>query len=335
MRVKRKKKKFIEKYEKESYNRCRDYGREVKRVNLREQEYIYTIAKYRSITKAAKELNITQSALSLFVQNVEKKLGAPLFERYKKEVLPTYVGELYLESAKKILAEGEKFDLQLQAYFTKGKGRVRFGINSRRSPLIVPKLLIEMRKLYPNVEIIVKESDTLSLVSMLLSNELDCVYTYEKVQDKAIHSSLLLNDRVGLAINSKSPLLKYAVYDKERGGYCMDLKYLKDETFLLYENDETRVEFDRLTAEAGFNPRIQEYYNVETMLELVDKGYGVSYMNEAYIPDFLNKRRRESVKFILTGRKSDKVEVYLSYHERMKSQSYGRKFIEILTNSQG
>ena len=74
---------------------------------------------------------------------------------------------------------------------------------------------------------------------------------------------------------------------------------------------------------------------METMLELVDKGYGVSYMNEAYIPDFLNKRRRESVKFILTGRKSDKVEVYLSYHERMKSQSYGRKFIEIITNSQG
>ena len=255
-------------------------------MNLREQEYICTIAKYRSITKAAKELNITQSALSLFVQNVEKKLGAPLFERYKKEVLPTYVGELYLESAKNILAEGEKFDLQLQAYFTKGKGRVRFGINSRRSPLIVPELLIEMRKLYPNVEIIVKESDTLSLVSMLLSNELDCVYTYEKVQDKAIHSSLLLNDRVGLAINSKSPLLKYAVYDKERDGYCMDMKYLKDETFLLYENDETRVEFDRLAAEAGFKPKIQEYYNVEYTLHSCRTHHNLYLPAPAWFPHY-------------------------------------------------
>ena len=87
-------------------------------MNLREQEYICTIAKYRSITKAAKELNITQSALSLFVQNVEKRLGTPLFERYRKEVLPTYIGELYLESAQNILVEGEKFNLQLQEYFT-------------------------------------------------------------------------------------------------------------------------------------------------------------------------------------------------------------------------
>lgn len=302
-------------------------------MNLREQEYICTIAKYRSITKAAKELNITQSALSLFVQNVEKRLGTPLFERYRKEVLPTYIGELYLESAQNILVEGEKFNLQLQEYFTKDKGRVRFGINSRRSPLIVPGLLIKMRELYPNVDIIVKESDTLNLVSMLLNNELDCVYTYEKVKDKAIRSSLLLNDRVGLAINNKNPILKYAVYDDDRENYCIDMKYLKDETFLLYENDETRVEFDRLTAEAGFKPKIQEYYNVETMLELVDKGYGVSYMNEAYIPDFLNKRGRESLRFVLTGQKSDKIEVYFSYHKRMENQSYGRKFIEILTNS--
>ena len=78
-------------------------------MNLKEQQYIVTLAGCGSMTQAAKKLNITQPALSSYLAGVENSLGYPLFERTGKALRPTYLGELYLEKARKILALGEEF----------------------------------------------------------------------------------------------------------------------------------------------------------------------------------------------------------------------------------
>ncbi len=304
-------------------------------MNLKEQEYICAIAKKRSITKASKELHITQSALSLFVQNVEKQMGIQLFERYKKEMIPTYYGELYLEYAGRILREGREYDQKLKSMLENKDGRIRFGINSRRSPYIVPGMLTKMQAMYPNVDIFVKESDTLMLTSMLLGNELDCTYSYAEIHDRAVISELLLEERIGMAIGRKHPKMKYVFYDEERQEYRIDAQYLNHETFLLYENDETRNCFDRWAASEGIQPVIQEYYNVETMLALAEIGYGIPYLNEMYIKNYhKNWKGEKHLKFVLAERQKDEIEVYFSYHERLLENQYGKKFIDIIKHIQ-
>ena len=67
-------------------------------MNLKEQQYIVTLAGCGSMTQAAKKLNITQPALSSYLAGVENSLGYPLFERTGKALRPTYLGELYLEN---------------------------------------------------------------------------------------------------------------------------------------------------------------------------------------------------------------------------------------------
>lgn len=304
-------------------------------MNLKEQEYIYTIARNRSITKASKELHITQSALSLFVQNVEKQMGIQLFERYKKEMIPTYYGELYLLYADRILREGKEFNQKLQSVIDKKEGRIRFGINSRRSPYIVPGLLVKMKKLYPNVEVIVKESDTISLTSLLLNNELDCIYSYEKISNRNIISELLLGDRIGMAIGKSHPQRKNIFYDKSIKTYWIDSKCLDKETFLLYENDETRICFDNWMTEAGIHASVQEYYNVETMLALAEIGYGIPYLNEMYVKNYNKNWKKEStLEFVLANQQKDKIEVYFSYHIRLLENEYGKEFTDIIKNMQ-
>lgn len=298
-------------------------------MNLREQEYICMIAKCGSITKAARKLNITQSALSLFVRNLEQRLGVTLFERYKKEIVLTGAGELYVDTAQQILALGEEFELKLQEYLAEGKGRIRFGINSKRSPFIVPELLLKMREVCPKVDIVVKETDTRHLTSMMQAKELDCIFSYEKMTEHTMVSELVSSDRLGLIINGENPNLAYAYYDEERGGMCIDINHLRDETFLVYENDESRYEFDSITAEAGFKPYIQEYYNVDTMLGLVEGGYGIMYMNETYIHLF-QQGEKERLRFLLTGRKSGTVDIYFSYYKHLLQYAYGRKFVEVM-----
>jgi len=102
---------------------------------------------------------------------------------------------------------------------------------------------------------------------------------------------------------------------------------------LLYENDETCREFDRLTMDAGFTPKVQEYYNVETMLELAELGYGILYMNELYAYNHNRTAKEKPLEFFLTGRQDNRVEVYLSYHKRILEQEYGKMFLDMIRNS--
>lgn len=62
-------------------------------MNTREQEYMLALDKTRSITRAAEQLHVTQPTLSLFLTNLEKRLGTPLFHRLGKKLVPTQVGE--------------------------------------------------------------------------------------------------------------------------------------------------------------------------------------------------------------------------------------------------
>lgn len=66
-------------------------------MNLKEQQYICTIAECGSITRAAEKLFITQPALSLYVNNIERVLDVKLFDRTDKQFLLTAAGELYVK----------------------------------------------------------------------------------------------------------------------------------------------------------------------------------------------------------------------------------------------
>ena len=83
-------------------------------MNLKEQEYVCALAENGTITAAAKELFISQPALSIYINNLEKSLGVRLFERVGKQFILTYAGEQYVEKAKLILQLSHELDEKLQ-----------------------------------------------------------------------------------------------------------------------------------------------------------------------------------------------------------------------------
>lgn len=72
-------------------------------MNLKEQTYVCVLAECGNITKAADRLYISQPALSIYINNLEKSLGTKLFERAGKRFVLTPAGELYVEKARKML----------------------------------------------------------------------------------------------------------------------------------------------------------------------------------------------------------------------------------------
>ena len=96
-------------------------------MNLKEQEYVCALAENGTITAAAKELFISQPALSIYINNLEKSLGVRLFERVGKQFILTYAGEQYVEKAKLILQLSHELDEKLKDITGNYSGRIRIG----------------------------------------------------------------------------------------------------------------------------------------------------------------------------------------------------------------
>ena len=78
-------------------------------MNLKEQQYVCTLARCQTISKAAEELYISPSALSVYISNLEKYLGISLFLRTGRSFVLTPIGEEYVSRARKMLEMKDEF----------------------------------------------------------------------------------------------------------------------------------------------------------------------------------------------------------------------------------
>ena len=78
--------------------------------------YILTIAEHGNITKAARELFISQPSLSESLNKVEQEFGTLLFMRTQGGLIPTVFGERYLKTARNILERYKKLETDLDEY---------------------------------------------------------------------------------------------------------------------------------------------------------------------------------------------------------------------------
>ena len=115
-------------------------------MNTREQEYMLALDKTRSITRAAEQLHVTQPTLSLFLTNLEKRLGTPLFHRLGKKLVPTQVGEAYLRRAQQIVALKYDFEMEMSDLTSGRQGTLHVGGLRKGNLFLMPRLVWTIRE---------------------------------------------------------------------------------------------------------------------------------------------------------------------------------------------
>ena len=91
-------------------------------MELRHLRYFVAVASARSVSRAARGLNVTQPGLSRQIQNLEQDLGVRLFDRIGRKIVLTGDGTELLGRARRILADAEAFRERAQALGTRGGG---------------------------------------------------------------------------------------------------------------------------------------------------------------------------------------------------------------------
>lgn len=139
-------------------------------MNKVQLDYALKLQKVGNYSRAAKQLGISQPALSLQIKNLENELGIYLFDRTKKPIGVTYEGKRFLEKAEQLLSQFIQLESFAQGLKNDYAGEITVGIIPTLSPYMVPLFIGELRKNFPQMIINIKEMLTEKIIENLRSN---------------------------------------------------------------------------------------------------------------------------------------------------------------------
>ena len=173
--------------------------------------YFEEVARNKSFTKAANNLHISQQSLSEHIRRMEDYYGVRLFSR-KPSLQLTHAGELFMEYISQSIYREERLLAEFSYIRSQQKGKIRVGITPTRAPIFFPLIFSRFNKLYPLVELSLREDHTSLLIKDLMDSKIDFIIGLEDIgvaQKRMITSTTLLRDRKMYFLASRKLLLQF------------------------------------------------------------------------------------------------------------------------------
>ena len=240
------------------------------------------VAGTQNFSKAAEQLGYSQSAVTIQIQQLEKELGTQLFERIGKRVYLTEKGQEFIGYASEIMrVTNEALTFAGEEHTTRGTLKIG-GVESTCTALL-PELLLQYHRLYPEVEVIIKSGATENLMDLAKSDEIDLIFTL----DKKIYSSqwMCAAERVEDTIFVTSD----RVFAQKSNIHL--IQHLAKAAFLLTETGAAyRYELEQMLAEKEIEiVPVLEIGNTETIINLLKRGMGISFLPEFTVKEEIEK----------------------------------------------
>jgi len=239
-------------------------------MNLRDLKYLVELADTHHFGQAAERCFVSQPTLSGQIKKLEEELGVILFERTKRSVETTPLGESIVEHAKRVLEQVDA--LRQMAHSRKDPllGPLRMGAIPTLSPYLMPLILKPLKKRYPQLNLVLCEELTDTLLSRLGKHEIDAALLATSVEDPDMASMPLFDEPFWLVSPRSHPLSdkkKIIQADLEGAdllllseGHC-----LAEQAMAVCHMQERRVLGDMADLRAA---------SLETLLQLVVAGFG-------------------------------------------------------------
>ncbi|MBR0844923.1 LysR family transcriptional regulator [Bradyrhizobium liaoningense] len=140
-------------------------------VTLRQLRAFTGVYRTRSITRAARELGITQSAASLLIQQLESQLGVKLFDRSTRSVQPTLAADEAVHDAERMLSDALGLSRRMRDLAQARAGRVAFLASAGAASALLPQVLAKFRAGHPDIEIDMRDVAADDLVPRMIATD--------------------------------------------------------------------------------------------------------------------------------------------------------------------
>jgi DNA-binding transcriptional LysR family regulator len=165
-------------------------------LNLDQLRAFVEVVARGSFTAAARELNLTQPAITHQVQELEKRFNVTLVERLGKRAHLTQAGEKLIEHARQLLDEDRRARASMRRFTDGGIGRVRIGTSMTMMMYALPPILRKLKTAHPQLEITLKAGLTSDTLKLLKANALDVGICALPVDPHAFDTMPLLDDEL-------------------------------------------------------------------------------------------------------------------------------------------
>ncbi len=175
-------------------------------ISLRQLRYFEALARSLHFGRAAEECAVTQPALSMQIQELEKELGAVLIERTRAGAKLTPEGREIARRAGQILAGVRDLGDYARHSGQILAGALRLGVIPTIAPYILPKLLPALRAAYPDLDLHLREAQTQYVLADLTGGRLDAVLLSLPIDEPEIEALELFDDAFVLAMPRGKPV---------------------------------------------------------------------------------------------------------------------------------
>lgn len=257
-------------------------------MELRHLRYFVAVAEELHFGRAARRLNVAQPPLSQQVRILEAELGVTLLLRTSRRVELTTEGRMFLEHASLVLLQAERAVKLTRAVKRGEAGRIAIGFVTSAVYALLPKILREYHRKFPDVEMSCHEMTPARQLAALRQREIDVAIVRLPVREENFSVMELSKERLLLALPTEHP---------RAGKSRVRLRELAGDVFIMVPRPSAPGFYDALLNEcrrAGFNPRVGHEANEwQTVLALVAAGLGV-----ALVPESLRHWQRPGVVYL-------------------------------------
>lgn len=142
-------------------------------MTITQFQYVLAVAKYRNFTTAAENSFVTQPTLSMQIQKLEEELGVVIFDRSKKPLQITEIGEQIIRQAQIIINESDRMSDIVAQQKGMVAGEFRLGIIPTVSPTLLPMFLANFIHKFPKVCLKIEEQNTESVLEKIENGTYD------------------------------------------------------------------------------------------------------------------------------------------------------------------
>lgn len=167
-------------------------------MDFRQLESFIAIAKNKSFSKAAKELYLTQPTISNHIQALEKEIGTSLLNRSNRDITLTKAGEIFYDYANKILNLKKNAQYSMGEFVGKIEGTIEISASTIPEQYIVPKIIREFNKIYPEVNYKINHGDSLQIIENIKSSKIDYGFTGTYLKDSDLNYIPIIEDKLVL-----------------------------------------------------------------------------------------------------------------------------------------
>ena len=296
---------------------------------IRQLRYFIAAANAGQVSKAAKEINVSQSAITSAIKGLEDLIGSPLFERHHTGIELTYEGNLFLDNARHIIHSVEEAVRIPRQVKEDINGTIKLAVTYTVAGYFIPKILSRFARTFQNVNIDMVEADRNTIEEGIVSKNFDLavMLTSNIINHEDLSHSLLFKSRRRLWVNSTHKLLRKK---------SISLQNVSEEPYIMLTVDEASNTAQRYWNKTEYRPQVTfRTTSVEAVRSMVANGMGVSILSDmVYRPWSLEGRRVEVLDLVDNIPTMDVGLAWLSGVEKSEAVKAFIEFVHLSMNSE-